>query len=72
MSESSENEPEAIRQARALLINGDIFHKVSNRSRFSSRQKLNQRYLWVTNDLTCIQWCNGGRKQIGKAVCAHI
>ena len=30
MSESSENEPEAIRQARALLINGDIFHKISS------------------------------------------
>ena len=63
MEDSSEKEPKAIRQARASLINGDVFYKVSNRSRFSSKQKLNQRYLWVSNDLMSIKWCNGNQKK---------
>ena len=67
MEDSSEKEPKAIRQARASLINGDVFYKVSNRSRFSSKQKLNQRYLWVSNDLMSIKWCNGNQKKEGKA-----
>ena len=67
MASQQETESQAVKQARAMLIKGDVFYKVSNRSRFLSKRKLNQRYLWVTNDLRHIHWCNGGMKQEGKA-----
>ena len=67
MASQQETESQAVKQARAMLIKGDVFYKVSNRSRFSSKKRLNQRYLWVTNDLRYIHWCNGGMKQEGKA-----
>jgi hypothetical protein len=65
--ERAEDEPLSIRNARGLLIEGDLFHKRSARSRFSAKQKLNERFVWVSDDLQTIMWCNGKSKNTAKA-----